>query len=87
MRFQGAAIKEQGVTFAIVLVKYHVVNNRIDAGKMIQNFQPVFPGIPIVLMGQDSSGRPYYFGREDIVKFLSKVPISAIPWKWYTASS
>ena len=86
MRFQGALIKEQGVTFAIVIVKYHVVRNRIEATKAIQAFQPAFPGVPIVLMGQDSRGLPYYFGRKDIVKFLSKIPISAIRWKWYTVN-
>jgi hypothetical protein len=86
MRFQGALIKEQGVTFAIVIVKYHVVRNQIEAKKAIVAFQPAFPGVPIILMGQDSSKRPYYFGRKDIVKFLSNASISSIPWKWYTVN-
>ena len=84
MRFQGAVIKEQGVTFGIVIVKRHVIDNRISAGQAIITFQPVFPGIPIVLMAQDSRGTPSYYGRKDIVKFLADVPLSGIPWKEYT---
>lgn len=50
MTFQGALIKEQGVTFAVVVVKRHVVDNRMEAQSAIRGFQPVFPGVPIVLM-------------------------------------
>lgn len=84
MRIQGAVIKEQGVTFAIVVAKRHVVSNTSEANRAIQSFQPVFPGVPIVLMAQDSRGIPTYFGRRDIAKFMANVPISAIPWKEYT---
>jgi hypothetical protein len=86
MRFQGAVIKEQGVTFAVVIVKKHVVNNRSEANKAIRSFQPVFPGMPIVLMAQDHRGVPTYYGRKDISKFLADVPLHAIPWKEYTVS-
>jgi len=84
MKFQGALVKEQGVTFAIVVVKQSVVDNRSTAEKTIQSFRSVFPGSPIVLMAQDRRGVPQYFGRRDIVNFLAKVPMSAIPWKEYT---
>ncbi|ABN57665.1 hypothetical protein [Methanoculleus submarinus] len=84
MKFQGSIIKEQGVTFAIVIVKRHIVDNRHEAEKVIASFQPIFPGMPIILMAQDSRGRPTYFGRHDIAKFMSKVPLHAVPWKEYT---
>ena len=84
MKFKGSVIKEQGVTFAIVVVKKYVVDNRPEAEKAIQSFQPVFPGLPVVLMAQDSKGVPTYFGRKDISKFMANVPIQAIPWKEYT---
>jgi hypothetical protein len=84
MRFQGAVIREQGVTFAIVVVRKHVIDNRHEADGAIGSFQPVFPGLPIVLMAQDSRGCPTYYGRRDISQFLSRVPIRAIPWKEYT---
>jgi hypothetical protein len=84
MRFQGSVIKEQGVTFAIVIVKKAVIDNSSEANKAIMSFSTVFPGMPIILMAQDSRGVPFYYGRQDIVKFLASIPFSAIPWKEYT---
>jgi signal recognition particle receptor subunit beta len=86
MRFQGAVIKEQGVTFAIVIVKTHVADSSIEAKRAIQFFQPRFPGMPVVLMAQDSKGIPTYYGRRDIAQFMARVPLAAIPWKEYEAS-
>lgn len=85
-KFQGAVIKEQGVTFAIVIVKSHLLNSQTESGKTAQKFGGVFPGMPIVLMAQDSHGVPTYWGRKDIVKFLANLHISQIPWKEYTLS-
>ncbi len=86
MRFQGAVIKEQGVTFAVVIVKPHVVSNSSEAHDAIASFQPLFPGVPVVLMAQDSRGKPTYYGRRDIAKFMARVPVSAVRWKEYTAN-
>ncbi|MEN6443072.1 MAG: hypothetical protein ABFC71_04890 [Methanoregula sp.] len=86
MKFQGSVIKEQGITFAIVIVKKHVVDNRSTAEDAIRNFQPAFPRMPVVLMAQDSNGIPTYFGRPDIAKFMANVPLHAVPWKEYTIS-
>lgn len=84
MRFQGAIIKEQGVTFAVVIVKKHVIDNKSEARRAMQSFQPVFPGIPVVLMAQDSRGVPTYYGRKDIARFMANVPLEAVPWKEYS---
>lgn len=84
MKFQGAVIKEQGVTFAVVIVKKSVLDNRSEAARLIHTFQPLFPGLPVVLMAQDLRGVPSYYGRRDIAKFLANVPLAAIPWKEYT---
>jgi hypothetical protein len=84
MTFQGAVIREQGVTFAIVIVKKHVIDSSSEAGRSIAAFQPVFPGLPVVLMAQDHQGTPTYYGRQDIARFLASVPLEAIPWKEYT---
>lgn len=83
MRVQGAVIREQGQTFAVVIVKPHVVQNRAEAADAIQSFTPVF-GVPVVLMAQDGRGRPTFYGRQDIARFLSGVPLSEIPWREYT---
>lgn len=84
MRFQGAIVKEQGVTFGIAIVKQHIVQNRSEASRTIGSFAPVFGGIPVVLMAQDHRGVPTYIGRDDIVRFLANVPMEAIPWREYT---
>ena len=84
MRIQGATIKEQGVAFAVVVVKPHVVANKSEANRAIWSFQPVFPGVPVILMAQNSSGVPTFFGRQDIARFMADVPMSAIPWKEFT---
>lgn len=84
MRIQGAVVREQNVTFAIVIVKKHVVENRLEANEALGSFRPLFPGLPIVLMAQDHNGRATYYGRQDISRFLSRVPTRAIPWREYT---
>ncbi len=86
IKLQGAVIKEQGVTFAITVVKRHILNSQMQCQQAVQSFQPLFPGMPIVLMGQDFRGTPTYWGRNDIVNFLRKVHPSRIPWQEYTFS-
>ena len=86
MRIQGAVIKEQGVEFAIVIVKKYVVDNKFQADKAIHDFSPFFPEIPLVLAAQDHRGRFTYYGRDDISKFLASINPSRIPWKEYTVS-
>lgn len=84
VKFQGAVIKEQGVKFAVVIVKSHILHMQNEARETIRNFSRFFPEIPVVLMAQNSRGIPTYYGRPDIAKFLSSVPIRAIPWKEYS---
>lgn len=85
MQFEGAVIKEQGVTFAVVIVKSHVIDNHSTADEMILSFQQqLFGNIPVILMAQNARGIPTYYGRRDISNFLSQVPLHAIPWKQYT---
>ena len=83
MRIQGAVIREQGQTFAVVIVKPYVVQNRSEAASAIEGFTPVF-GVPVILMAQDSRGRPTYYGRPDIARFMSSVPVNRIPWREYS---
>ena len=86
MRFQGALIKEQGVTFGIVVVKPHVLQNQTDANTMRSFGNQVFGLVPIILMAQNSRGVPTYLGRQDIVNFLSRISTSRIPWREYTVA-
>ncbi|MGH8414711.1 MAG: hypothetical protein ACRESX_08285 [Gammaproteobacteria bacterium] len=86
MHFQGAVVREQGQTFAVVVVRQHVLDNRTEAAEAMAAFVPAFPGMPIVLMAQDSCGRPRYRGRPDIARFLASIPMTAIPWRDYTTN-
>ena len=81
MRFQGAVVREQGVTFGIVVVKPHVLNSPSSREDMQRFGVQAFGVMPIVLMAQNSRGVPTYWGRSDIVRFLSHTPIQCIPWK------
>ena len=84
MQFDGSIITEQGVTFGIVVVKSHILNNHAEAADLTLAYQGVMGVAPVVLMAQDSRGVPTYFGRKDIVAFLAQIDVRRIPWKRYT---
>ena len=84
MTFHGSVIKEQGVTFGIVIVKPNVLQNSSEKEQMQMFGRRAFGLIPIILMAQNPSGIPTYCGRKDIVNFLSKISMSRIPWKEYS---
>ena len=83
-QFEGAVIREQGVTFAVVVVRSSTLQNTLEATQTIRSFQPVFPGLPIVLMAQDGRGQPTYYGRRDLSQFMTNVPLRNVPWRRYT---
>lgn len=83
MQLEGAIIREQGQTFAIVVVKSYVLNSA-EKDNAVKQFSKYFPGMPLILMAQNSKGIPTYYGRKDIVDFLANLHISQIPWKKYT---
>jgi len=82
--FDGAVVKEQGVTFGIAIVRRSVLDSPATGDAAIIEFSEVFGDIPTVLMAQDSTGTPTYVGRPDLVDFLASVPMEAIPWQRYT---
>lgn len=84
MQFEGAVIREQGVTFAVVIVRQHILDQSAQANDAIRAMQPAFPGLPVVLMAQNARGVPTYYGRRDISSFLANTPVRAIPWRRYT---
>ena len=85
MQVDGAVIREQGVTFAVVVVKRSIVQSSTQSASTIRQYSSqLFDGLPVVLMAQDSQGVPTYRGRRDLVNFLANCPIGAIPWKRYT---
>ena len=86
MKIQGAVIKEQGITFAIVIVKKSAMRTNYSSDETREAFQGLFPGLSLVLASQDSRGKFEYQGRKDLVKFLALIDPSRIPWKEYTFS-
>lgn len=86
MKFQGAVIKEQGVTFAVAIVKRSVLDTPSRREEAVHAFSGLFDGLPVVLMAQDSRGIPTYWGRQDLSGFMADVPLEAVPWHEYRVS-
>ncbi|AET67010.1 hypothetical protein Desor_1348 [Desulfosporosinus orientis DSM 765] len=82
----GAIVKEQDLTFAVVAVKPHIFENDKEIQKARNAYRHVFPGIPIILMSQDSQGRATYSGKKNIVQFLATVDPRRIPWRRFIIS-
>jgi hypothetical protein len=86
MQFDGALIKEHGMSFAVVVVKPSTLDNSTPREEARQGFTNYFSGVPIILMAQNNRGVPTYHGRNDIVKFLANIHPSRIPFKRYSAN-
>jgi hypothetical protein len=84
MKIHGAVVIEQGVTFAIIVVKRSAMNADGVARETRAIFQGLFPGLPMVLASQDEYGDFEYQGREDLVSFLVSIQAWRIPWMEYT---
>jgi hypothetical protein len=84
MTVDAALVREQGITFAVICVRNGIVNNPTQASETIAGFAPHFGFVPLVLVEQDSSGRPTYYGRRDIVDFLANISMDRLPWRqWH----
>lgn len=84
MKFQGAKVTEQNITFGIYLVKPEVISSASREEGAREFGRRVFGNVPIILASQNSRGRFKYSGRQDIVRFLANIHYSQIPWKEYT---
>jgi hypothetical protein len=82
--FEAAIMKRQGVTFAIVAVSKQILDQKIVAGRTRSKLRPLFGNLPIVLMAQDAGGTPTYYGRKDLVRFLTRAKVKNLPWREYT---
>ena len=89
MTITGAIIKEQGVTFGIIVVQQSVTASSVEADKFragVRRTLSEFSGIPLILASQDARGVFSYQGKPDIVSFLASVSSGRIPWRKYTYS-
>lgn len=85
--FDGAVVKEQGLTFGVAAVRTGTLSSSNRRSAALSGFPAAFGGIPTVLMEQDGRGVPTYFGRPDIVSFLASVDIQRLPWRRMSVSS
>jgi hypothetical protein len=85
-QIEGAVIREQGVTFAIAVVKPSLLQQPGERDRAVARFSQLFDGPPTILMAQNGRGVPTYYGRRDLVDFMATVPIEAVPWRRYTIS-
>jgi hypothetical protein len=86
MTFQAVLVREQGQTFAVVVVRRGIIDNTSEADRTRETFAPAFDFVPIILMEQDGRGRPTYYGRPDIVRFLANIDFRRLPWKQWTVN-
>ncbi|EGO63444.1 hypothetical protein [Acetonema longum] len=84
MKFQAAVVNVHDITYAIVSVKEYVIDSKFTASRVIKVFEPLFPGLPIILVSINFHGLPAYFGNEDVLKVAMNVPVQDIPWQEYT---
>jgi hypothetical protein len=80
--FTAAYVREQGVEFTVVLVKPSA-NQPGRRERTMRELGSAFPGRLVIACSQDSRGVASYYGRRDIVTFLSNVLIEQLPWKEY----
>jgi hypothetical protein len=76
-----AKITEQGVTFVVVQVEARFVDNYYAGQRVIASFKQRFGVDEVVLYSVEPQGKASYFGRSDIVRFLSDFPSSSLPWR------
>ncbi|MFH2046019.1 MAG: hypothetical protein ABIK92_12825 [Pseudomonadota bacterium] len=86
MKISGAVIKEQAVTFAIVIVNKSAMQTIQVSRKTRAAYQGLFPGIPLILASKSSCGLFEYQGSKDLLGFMKLIDPSLIPWKEYTVS-
>jgi hypothetical protein len=81
---QVALVREQGVNFAVVIVKSAVLAGpKSKKDDLVATFSVEFGG-SAVLMAQDSRGVPTYYGRPDLVRFLANIFPEQLPWREFT---
>lgn len=78
----AALVREQGVTFAVAMVKNHVLNSQSSSDQMVQAVAQALGCPLVVLMGE--SNRKLRGNRQDVVKFVSRLHPSQLPWKKWT---
>lgn len=84
----AALVREQSVNFAVVMVTEQSLRQPDSSkNRLASSMSTLFPGTHVVLCAQDRAGTPTYWGRTDIVRFLSGLHISQLPWRKYRTAA
>lgn len=78
-KLTAALVREQGATFVVALMKDHVLDNPTLAGEQMQALAMRFGCPLVVLMGERN--RKLRGNRQDVVRFVSRLHPSRLPWK------
>ncbi len=84
VQFQGAVVSKEGVVFAIVVVKQHVVENDSRAKMALSVFQKFFGKTPVLLMALDAEGEPHWYGMPELRRLTERAALESIKWRIYT---
>ena len=77
---QVSFVREQGVDFAVVHVRTFVMLRPHAVRDEMVAVYTRECGCPAVLMAQESGEVPTFYGRDDLVHFLSGVLVEQLPW-------
>ncbi len=80
-KLTAAIIREQGTTFAVAIMKDHVLNSPSQADKQIQAIAHTLGCPLVVLLGERN--QKLRGNRRDIVDFVANLHPSQIPWREY----
>jgi hypothetical protein len=87
MKVHVATVSEQGVEFAVVVVRPSVMSGlKRERDEAVRAFSDEL-GVPAVLMIQNSRGTPTYYGREDLVCLLARRCAEELPWRERTTQA
>lgn len=81
-QLHAAVVREQNVTFAVAMMKDHVLNSPSTADQQIQAVASALGCPLVVLMGENN--RKLRGNRRDVVNFVSRIDPGRLPWKRYT---
>lgn len=85
MTLDGAVLSEQGITFALATVPFALLKDPAQAIDLLAGLREhVFPGLPVVLMTREWSGKPHYYGDPDCERVMQNIHVSRIAWSRYT---
>jgi len=89
MKGQVALVREQGVEFAVVLVKLQLLRGaKSEKDAAVRTWSIEF-GRPAVLMAQDTRGEMEFYGRRDLSQWLANniLDPAQLPWREFTAKA